>query len=248
MEQKAGLKYLKKAKSNLNSSKILYKNEEKINAVYFLQQTVELLSKSFLMYLGAEEKQLKNWIGHDCIMLHEIFNIYNEVLIKQGIMPIDEARNYIKKIHYTTIPEIFKDSEHRFLDENGKKTKEYTKIIDKYAKMAKKLDIQKMIQINKHYHTKSDMVLLLKPNSNLNIKFPTSLLYYTGLLNDISIDLLNLTVMFPDGAINQIRYTTDTKNVKKYLSNYKKICDILDKCIYTLEILINEYQDINSLN
>ncbi|WP_048058497.1 hypothetical protein [Methanococcus maripaludis] len=59
---------------------------------------------------------------------------------------------------------------------------------------------------------------------------------------------MNLTVMFPDGAINEIRYTNDTKKVKKYLSNYKEIYNILDNGIYTLEILINDYQDINSLN
>ncbi|BAP60935.1 hypothetical protein MMKA1_08180 [Methanococcus maripaludis KA1] len=249
MKQKAGLEYLIKAKSNLNSSKILYENGEKINAVYFLQQTVELLSKSFLMYMGAGEKQLKKWMGHDCIVLHKMLESYNKKLMNQKLMPPKEHLEYSKYLHQNAIQDILKEMDSEYLID-GRKNDDYQLMITEYSKKAELLEIKFMIKKNRELHTKSDKILLPKPNikSSLVNFSSRSLFNYSGLLNDILVDLMNLTVMFPDGAINEIRYTNDTKKVKKYLSNYKEIYNILDNGIYTLEILINDYQDINSLN
>jgi len=240
MGQKAGLEYLIKAKSNLNSSKILYENEEKINAVYFLQQSVELLSKSFLMYMGAKEKQLKTWMGHDSIVIHKILESYNQMLIKQKPMPPKEHLEYSKYMHRNAIPDILKEMESEYLTK-GRKNNDYKLMVKDYSEKAKSIDIKFIIEKNKEIHIKSDKILFPRPN----IK---SLIAYSGLVNDILVDLLNLTVMFPDGTINEIRYTNDIKKVREYLSNYKEIYEILDNGIYTLEILIKDYQDINSLN
>jgi hypothetical protein len=169
------------------------------------------------------------------------------MLKKQEAMPIHDAQDYIKKLHYDTIPQILKDNENRFLDENDKIKKEYRAMINKYNKEVKKLTISERILTNNSEHTKSCMNGYFKPNDYSFIKFPPTLLFYVGLLRDISMDILDLTIMFPDSKINEIRYTNDIKKVEKYLSNYKEISKILDNGICTLEILINEYQDVNSL-
>jgi len=139
MEQKAGLEYLKKAKSNLNSSKILYENGEKINAVYFLQQTVELLSKSFLMYMGAGEKQLKKWMGHDCIVLHKMLESYNKKLMNQKLMPPKEHLEYSKYLHKNAIQDILKEMDSEYLID-GRKNDDYRLMIKEYSKKAESLE------------------------------------------------------------------------------------------------------------
>lgn len=58
--------YLTKAKVDLESAEILYKNKIFDNSIFLFQQSVEKATKGFyIFYTGASEKKLREEIGHE---------------------------------------------------------------------------------------------------------------------------------------------------------------------------------------
>ncbi|MDH3353452.1 MAG: HEPN domain-containing protein [Nanoarchaeota archaeon] len=66
------LEWIETSESNLDSSKLLYKNKKFPESIFFLQQSIEKLTKASGLFMGAiKEKDLSNEIGHDLIKIYE---------------------------------------------------------------------------------------------------------------------------------------------------------------------------------
>lgn len=72
-------KFLKLSKQDLHSSKILYESNDYRNSIYLLQQSVEKLSKYFVLFLGFEKENKLKKISHFTPL------VFSKLIFKESI-------------------------------------------------------------------------------------------------------------------------------------------------------------------
>lgn len=264
-DKKFGKLYLKRAKGNLYSSKILLKEKQYVDSVFLLQQSVEKTLKGYALYTGVlvskdfEQRKKSSSIGRG----HGLFDIFKRMFEKRKLRLEKIKGNCLNEPEIYTIMNINpeKIAQQQFeleidleklreIEESSKEYRMSEEELQKYLSDIEKIN-QGIEEIFKKFATIENTIpgklvkIYVKKERKIQIIFNGFQLLFLSI--KVGGALLNLSIIVK-AHVNKSRYPdvdldfdpdefyTDSLPL---ISHLEKIQDATEKCIRDIESFVS---------